>query len=338
MPGTRFASYLRKHPVLCLLLLTPGIPEYLSGSSPLNAIVLNPGGFFFQLVANLGLYGPGVLLVREAKVRWKKGWATVLALGAAYGILEEGVALSTLFNPNAGPVGALGTYGHWVGVNWVWVAAIVPVHMIFSISIPIMILGLALPSTVGREFLGGRKLAAAIVILSADVALLFVLIVKGVGFWMGWPVLLGSFGAIAALVLLGRRLEPRAIKARGSNPNAGPWKLALVGVVFYPCVLLSQGLAEGAGVPASIDFFLVILVQGLFLLYVVRVIGSSGSERNRIAFAFGLIVPIAAIGVIAEATLPLNLIADAVWIVAFRKVWRNYPSQALPPEAPAVPS
>jgi len=71
-------------------LLSPGIPEYISGSSPTSAIVLNPPMFGFQLVANLGLYGPGVLLVREAMVRWNKGWATVLLLGAAYGILEEG--------------------------------------------------------------------------------------------------------------------------------------------------------------------------------------------------------------------------------------------------------
>jgi len=110
-------GFLRRHPVLCLLLLTPGIPEYLSSSSPLNALVLDPVMFVFQLAANLGLYGPGVLLIREASIRWKKGWATVLLLGAAYGILEEGVALSTLFNPNAGPVGELGFYGHWLGVN-----------------------------------------------------------------------------------------------------------------------------------------------------------------------------------------------------------------------------
>jgi hypothetical protein len=83
-------------------MLSPGIPEYLTGSSAVNVIVLNPIWFVCGLIANLGLYGPGVLLIREAKVRWYKGWATVLLLGAAYGILEEGIALSTLFNPNAG--------------------------------------------------------------------------------------------------------------------------------------------------------------------------------------------------------------------------------------------
>ena len=98
---------LKSHPVLLLILLTPGIPEYLSSSSAINALVLNPPLFLFQLLANIGLYGSGALLIREAKVRWNKGWGTVFLLGAAYGILEEGVALSTLFNPHAGPVGSL---------------------------------------------------------------------------------------------------------------------------------------------------------------------------------------------------------------------------------------
>ena len=81
MAFSRVLSSLKMHPVLCLLLLTPGIPEYLSSSSPLNALVLNPAMFVFQLVANLGLYGPGVLLIREAKVRWRKGWGTQLING-----------------------------------------------------------------------------------------------------------------------------------------------------------------------------------------------------------------------------------------------------------------
>src|SRR6202043_2426807 len=127
------------------------------------------------IVANLGLYGPGVLLIREAKVRWHKGWTTVLLLGAAYGILEEGIALSTLFNPIAGPVGQLGFFGHWLGVNWVWVAGIVPVHMIFSISLPILLVGIALPETRGMSFLKSEKaIGTAVSILFIDVvALLF---------------------------------------------------------------------------------------------------------------------------------------------------------------------
>jgi hypothetical protein len=72
-PFPRTVAFFRRHPVLLFLCFTPGIPEYLSGSTPVAALVYAPGGFLLFLALNLGLYGPGVLLVREAFVRWRPG-------------------------------------------------------------------------------------------------------------------------------------------------------------------------------------------------------------------------------------------------------------------------
>jgi hypothetical protein len=321
---TAALAYLRRHPVICLLLLTPGIPEYLSSSSPLNAIVLNPVMFAFQLAANLALYGPGALLTREAMVRWNKGWPSVLLLGAAYGILEEGIALSTLFNSNAGPVGELGYYGHWQGVNWVWLAGIVPFHAVFSIAMPILLLGLALPETMVRPLLPGRKLFVALFVLGVDVLGLFLFVLLGERFWMGWPVFIGSFVAIGTLALLARRIGPGRLRLGTERTGAGPRRLAVVGAMFFPSILLSEYLIKGVGTPAFVDFVWVIALQGLFLAYILRVIGPAENERVKIAFTFGLILPIAAIGVIAEATLPLTLVADLVMVLFFRGLWRVY--------------
>ncbi|HKS59947.1 MAG TPA: hypothetical protein VJS68_04130, partial [Thermoplasmata archaeon] len=87
-PGlvAKVGAYFRRHPVLFLLLLTPGIPEYLSSSTRISSVVLNPAAFLIFFALNAALYTPGALLIREAMVRWKKGWATVLILGVAYGI------------------------------------------------------------------------------------------------------------------------------------------------------------------------------------------------------------------------------------------------------------
>jgi len=321
--GPGFVRSLRSHPVLCLLLLSPGIPEYLSSSSPLNALILNPPMFLFQLVANLGLYGPGVLLIREAKVRWKKGWGSVLLLGAAYGILEEGVALSTLFDPSAGPVGSLGSYGHWLGVNWVWLVGILPVHMIYSISVPMLLLGLALPETNGRPFLTGRKLPAAIAILSVDVLALFLLIDLGEKFWMGAPVLIGSLGAIAVLVFSARRVRADVLHAGSGTPKAGTKRMVAMGVAFYPSVLLSEFLIKGTGAPAAVDFCCTFAVQGAYLVYILRVGGSVDKVRNLAAFAFGLVIPIAIFGAVAEASFPLVLLADAAMVIFFVRLLRG---------------
>jgi hypothetical protein len=320
----RAFSFLRSHPILCLLLLTPGIPEYLSSSSPLYAIVLNPAQFIFQLTANFGLYGPGVLLIREAMIRWNKGWATVLLLGAAYGILEEGVALSTLFDPKASPVGQLGYFGHWAGVSWIWSATIIPVHMLFSISIPILLLGLALPSTRGRSLLSPRGIKAVVVIIVADVASLMLLIIYGEHFWMGDPVFVASLAAIAFLVWLARRAPSDVPLARTSSPRASPRRMAILGIIFYPSALLVNGIGMSEGAPALVVLLLVILAQGLFLVYVLRVAGSSNNEPQVIALSFGLIVPIAAIGLIATITVPAALVGDLVMVLFFRMLWRRY--------------
>jgi hypothetical protein len=72
-------------PSLVLFVLAPAIGELLSGSAP-------PLEFFnpiaFLLIASL--YGSGAIVMRELKALWKKGFKSLLLLGAAYGILEEG--------------------------------------------------------------------------------------------------------------------------------------------------------------------------------------------------------------------------------------------------------
>src|SRR6266487_3884281 len=83
---SKLVRFLKSHPLLFLLFLTPGIPEYLSASSQLTLLVISPLLFFGLLLANLGLYGSGVILIREAMIRWRKGWASVFLLGVAYGI------------------------------------------------------------------------------------------------------------------------------------------------------------------------------------------------------------------------------------------------------------
>src|SRR5262245_38729072 len=61
------------------------VAELLPGSAPITQPLLWP---FLLLI-----YGPGALLIRESVRRLDRGWASILLLGAAYGIVEEGLAL-----------------------------------------------------------------------------------------------------------------------------------------------------------------------------------------------------------------------------------------------------
>jgi hypothetical protein len=330
-----FAGFFKAHPILLLLVLTPGIPEYLSGSSALNKIILDPVAFFIFLAANLGLYGPGVLLIREAKVRWHKGWTTVLLLGAAYGILEEGIALSTLFNSQAGSVGQLGFYGHWLGVNWIWISGIMSVHMIFSISLPILLLELALPETNGKSLLQSRRaLLSTFVILFVDVFILFLFILFAEHFWMGTPVFLGSLAAIGVLIFLAYKVPASALTPKSSEPATSPLSTGIVGALFYPSILFVEFFGMGVKLPAVIDLGLVMLDQALYLALVLRVIGRSNNERNLVALAAGLIIPIGLFGVISEIPFALAGLADVTAVVLLWRLWQKYPKVAQLPEAP----
>ena len=134
-----------------LLLLAPAIGELLSGSSP-------PAEFFtpFTFVLQVALYGSGAVLARELTCLWRKGWPTLLTLGVAYAIIEEGLCCKSFFDPHWPDVGVLGSYGRWLGVNWVWAVLLTGYHAVFSILVPVALVELAFPAQRGESWVGPR--------------------------------------------------------------------------------------------------------------------------------------------------------------------------------------
>jgi uncharacterized membrane protein (UPF0136 family) len=321
VPFPRAVAFFRRHPVWLFLCFTPGIPEYLSGSSPLAGIVVSPGGFLLFLGLNLGLYGPGVLLVREAYVRWKPGWAGLLLLGAAYGLLEEGTALSTLFNPHASVVGALGSYGRFAGVNWVWTVGVLGVHIVYSVGLPILLLGLALPETRGRPLLTPRQVAVALVLYAVDILVL----VGVLGYYRTAPeLLLGAALVAGFLYAVARRLPHGSLDPRRPGPALSPGAFFGLGLVFFPILLLvpSFGGAASLWPPATIA-----IDAGLSLalfLYIRAKIGRSGNEPALILLALGAILPIVVVGVVSQILVPVVLVADGLFGLFFYALWRRY--------------
>ncbi|MCI4321539.1 MAG: hypothetical protein L3K05_04450 [Thermoplasmata archaeon] len=204
----------RNLPWLVLILLSITFAEFLTGSTFVLLPLLNP----LSAVFLVGLYGAGVLLIREAKVRWQTGWPTVLLLGAAYGIAEEGLGTKTFFGP-AG-VGHLAVYGHWIGVNWVWAAELATFHAIFSIALPIAVIALLFPDTEGRSFLPTRRaLGFVLATFVVTVAAMFVLFnrteIPSVG------LVVASVAAIAVLIVVAHR-APRGLGNLGVGRAAAP--------------------------------------------------------------------------------------------------------------------
>src|SRR2546426_8466521 len=257
----KLVRFLKSHPLLFLLLLTPGIPEYLSASSQITLLVLNPILFFLFLGANIGLYGSGVILIREAMIRWKKGWVTVFLLGVAYGIVEEGLALWTLFNPLAQPVGNLGFYGHWLGVNWVWTVGLLIFHSVYSIGLPIFLFGLAFPELKRKSLVSMRGIRISLVGLIVDAILLFILESAIYGpYNPGAGLMIFSGIVVTIFVVAARKLPGNFLTAVIGQPKWGPRRFAFVGALLFPATLFAGGISAGAAIPPLVPFVLGLLL------------------------------------------------------------------------------
>ena len=160
----------RRSPALMLFLLAPMVGELLSSSSP-PAEFFSPIGF----VAMTVLYGGGALLCRELAHRWGKGLASLLLLGAAYGVVEEGLLVKSFFNPNFVDMGALGSYGRWGGVNWVWSVNLMIYHAMISIATPVVLTNLVFASRREDSWVSVRwmRILGGLVLLDVLVGLAF---------------------------------------------------------------------------------------------------------------------------------------------------------------------
>jgi hypothetical protein len=214
-------------PALVLLFLAPTIGEVLFGAVPLSRLP-------FGLLGLVGMYGGGALLVREMVRRRRLSAEWLVLLGLAYGILEEGTVLQSLFDRHYPGLAFLGSYGHWAGVNWVWSEFIVPYHAVFSIAIPIVLTELIFPGLRAEPWLSPAGIVAAALLLGLNGALLAVFQVglftnhaPRTSMWAN----VGASLVAMALVVGAWRAAPSAAEAPPTEaPPASPRRMRLIGL------------------------------------------------------------------------------------------------------------
>ncbi|MEO7001729.1 MAG: hypothetical protein ABI068_07920 [Ktedonobacterales bacterium] len=136
---------------LTLYLLAPLVGEMLSGSTPPLQFV-NPGSLIFLTA----FYGSSALLARDIVRRHSLGWGSLLLLGAAFGILNEGLVVTSWTNPFWPDVLSLGGYGRALDINWFWALGLTTYHAVVSISIPIVLTEAIFPRVADRPWLGKK--------------------------------------------------------------------------------------------------------------------------------------------------------------------------------------
>jgi hypothetical protein len=146
-------------PALVLFFMSPLIAEVLLGATRLTKI----GG----LILVAPFYGCGVLLIRELVRRRTTSWWPIILFGFAYMLIEEGLTLQTLFNPDFVNAAKLG--GRWLGVNFVLTQWEIGYHVVWSICIPILITELLFPARRTQPWLGrlGVSVCAIVFALAA---------------------------------------------------------------------------------------------------------------------------------------------------------------------------
>ena len=134
-----------------LFLLAPLMGEYLLGNLKFRELYLLP-------VLGL-LYGAGAVLIREVTRRRGRGYTTVLGLGLAYALVEEGLVTQLLFNQDyfSGQRELAVTVVPALGID-VWLTLIVvAMHVVWSITIPIILVEAWAAWSSNSSSLAGRK-------------------------------------------------------------------------------------------------------------------------------------------------------------------------------------
>ncbi len=256
----------------------------LSGSSP-------PLEFFNPLiiVIFLGMYGAGALLVREVVVRWRKGWASTIALGAAYGVVEEGIAVKSFFDPGWQDLGALAEYGRYLDVNWVWAVWLTIYHSVISIGLPILLIALMFPRLKNERLLGSRGFWVVSLVFVVDIAFCAVMFVGTQDYVPGVPEYALAFAATVLLVLAAWKAPRDLLSAASHSPVWRPWRFMLVGFSFMLGTFVIAGSAPD-GVHPIVMIAALLALSAIVLAILRNKMGSQHNNLHKSYFAVGLML------------------------------------------------
>ena len=281
-------------PALFLFFLAPAIGELLSGSAP-------PVEFFnpFSLLILSALYGSGAVLARELTLRWDKRWPTILTLGLAYGIIEEGLMIKSFFDPNWMDLGILGTYGRLAGVNWVWSVSLTLYHATVSIAIPILLTELIYadrrdePWTSRRGIIGLSILLAAVVIFGA---------LAMAPYRPPFVPYLFAIITTVGLYFLARRM-PKRFSPPQPSPRLRPLWIGMFGFLSIVAYFIGGWALPEQGIPPVLTIgFLIILALGVLHLFRWASGEGAWTDVGRLALATGTLTFFILLAFLAESS------------------------------------
>jgi hypothetical protein len=296
----------RALPAAGLFFLAPLVAEFLLGNLP---VTLLPA-----LVVLAPMYGGGALVVREIARRAGRGWPTLLVLGLAYAVFEEGFTTQTLFNPDYLKLGLhLLAPAHVaaLGIGAWWTVFVLTLHTVWSIGVSIALAEALVPGRETTPWLGRGGLVATGALFAFGAVATTAVTLRGDPFVASAPQLTAAGLVVVALVVAAFRLSP-APPAPGARPAPSPW---LVG---------AGALAAGSAfllVPPAWGWWAVAAYLALDAAVVYSVLRGAGrtgwGRRHRLALAGGAALAYAWHAFPQRPVVPVSETVDLAGNVAF---------------------
>lgn len=290
-----------------LVLLTPLVAELALGSTPMSMAWLT--------ILWLPIYGAGVLLIREAVRRTGRGWPSLVVLGVAYELVEDGIGLQALTSPTL--YGAAGWGPRLFGFNVPYWEANALYHVLFSVLIPILLVELVFPDHGRAPYLGRFGLVGTGVVAVAGVGILRLAVPPSADPGYVAPLVVPVASGVVALLLavVALRALPRTRTPHtGPGRVPSPWLLAAIGLLGTVLLLGLLFPVRGTRQPAftSGNWVLVPMIVALLLAVAGAVLVHQWSRRagwNRRHVLFlvtGALVGHSAAGTVLFARTPFD--------------------------------
>ncbi|MDF4253888.1 hypothetical protein [Streptomyces sp. WMMB303] len=168
------------------------------------------------------MYGAGVLVIREAVVRVGGGWPSLVLLGVAYQLAEDGLGLQALTSPRMYDAADWGLRA--LGVNLTYWESQIGVHVVLSVLVPIGLVNLLFPAQRDRPYLGKKGLIGTVALAIVGVFGLraFISAVMDPGYRTPWGWMAVFLALIAVLSLLALVVLPRRHASRVRAVKSAP--------------------------------------------------------------------------------------------------------------------
>lgn len=244
---------------ITLIFVAPLVAEYLLGDISIRLLV--------AIIPLAPMYGGGALLVREIVRRARRGWPSILLLGAAYALIEEAFTTQSLFNPDY-----LHLHGHFLTHAWIpflhtgawWTLFMLNLHAFWSISASIALVEALFPAQAHQPWLGRIGDGAVFVVFLFGCVVSTLIGLRQNHFVAPASQFVAPSVVILVLIAVAFRLRP-ATPQNQPGPVPSPWFTGIFALVLGLGVLVDPPMLNWGAVVVMlvIDFVFLLAVSVL---------------------------------------------------------------------------